>query len=215
MFDKNNFAQILKEINETYNSQRDFAKRSGINRTYLSQYMNMKLDKPPKPEILSKLAKASNDITDYENLMLICGYIDKNMETTEIFKKIFNKYLPLLKKLNLSNELLNLIYKMTVENKPTEYSNEFNLLVSKLPKEKQDNIYGIYSKILAETNEIMESMINNIKLSTKYYTNNYEKDDLEFRFAYHKEAEGLTDEEIADALRFYKEMKNKLNKDKK
>lgn len=34
----------------------------------------------------------------------------------------------------------------------------------------------------------------------------------EFEFAYHKEMEGLTDEEIADALRFYKEMKNKVNK---
>ena len=32
----------------------------------------------------------------------------------------------------------------------------------------------------------------------------------EYNFAYHKETEGLTDEEIADALRFYKEMKNKM-----
>ena len=31
-----------------------------------------------------------------------------------------------------------------------------------------------------------------------------------YTYAYHKEGEGLTDEEIADALRFYKEMKNKL-----
>lgn len=29
----------------------------------------------------------------------------------------------------------------------------------------------------------------------------------EFKFAYHKEIEGLTDEEIADALRFYKKIK--------
>ena len=39
---------------------------------------------------------------------------------------------------------------------------------------------------------------------------NYDKDEQEFRFAYHKEMEGLTDEEIADALRFYKEMKKKV-----
>ncbi len=32
----------------------------------------------------------------------------------------------------------------------------------------------------------------------------------EYNFAYHKETEGLTDEEVADALRFYKEMKNKM-----
>lgn len=36
----------------------------------------------------------------------------------------------------------------------------------------------------------------------------------DFKFAYHKEAEGLTEEEISDALRFYKEMKKRVNKDK-
>lgn len=41
---------------------------------------------------------------------------------------------------------------------------------------------------------------------------NYDKDEQEFKFAYHKEMEGLTDEEIADALRFYKEMKKKYSK---
>ncbi len=36
----------------------------------------------------------------------------------------------------------------------------------------------------------------------------------EFTFAYHKEAEGLTDEEIADAIRFYKQIKyGKNNKE--
>ena len=44
---------------------------------------------------------------------------------------------------------------------------------------------------------------------------NYDKDEQECPFAYHKEMEGLTDEEIADALRFYKEMKKKVEKNKK
>lgn len=43
---------------------------------------------------------------------------------------------------------------------------------------------------------------------------NYDKDEQEFRFAYHKEMEGLTDEEIADALRFYKKMKKRVKGDK-
>lgn len=78
MFDKNKFAQILKNITETYDSQRDFSKKSGINRTYLSQYMNMKLDDPPKPKTLERLANASNGITNYNELMEICGYIEDN-----------------------------------------------------------------------------------------------------------------------------------------
>lgn len=43
---------------------------------------------------------------------------------------------------------------------------------------------------------------------------NYDKEEQEFRFAYHKEMEGLSEEEIADALKFYKEMKKRINKDK-
>lgn len=40
-------------------------------------------------------------------------------------------------------------------------------------------------------------------------------DDIEkFRFAFHKETEGMTDEEIKDALRFYKEMKNRIKGEK-
>ena len=44
---------------------------------------------------------------------------------------------------------------------------------------------------------------------------NYDKDEQEFRFAYHKEMEGLTDEEIADALRFYKQIKYGKTDEKK
>lgn len=41
-----------------------------------------------------------------------------------------------------------------------------------------------------------------------------DSEDKEFRFAYHKETEGMTDEEIKDALRFYKEMKNRIKGEK-
>lgn len=34
----------------------------------------------------------------------------------------------------------------------------------------------------------------------------------EFKFAYHKETEGLSDEEILDALKAYKEIKEKIQK---
>ena len=50
--------------------------------------------------------------------------------------------------------------------------------------------------------------------SHKNAKNKIDKDEQEFRFAYHKEMEGLTDKEIADALRFYKEMKKRVKGDK-
>lgn len=43
---------------------------------------------------------------------------------------------------------------------------------------------------------------------------NIDEDEKEFRFAFHKETEGMTDEEIKDALRFYKEMKNRIKGEK-
>lgn len=78
MFNKNEFANLIKKIKETYNTQEEFAKKSGVGRTYLSQYMNMKLEYPPKPKILEKLAASSNGITSYPDLMTICGYQENN-----------------------------------------------------------------------------------------------------------------------------------------
>lgn len=65
-------------------------------------------------------------------------------------------------------------------------------------------------EVLIKLSEIFNCSIDYLMCKTDI--RNYDKDEQEFRFAYHKEMEGLTDEEIADALRFYKEMKNKVNK---
>lgn len=43
---------------------------------------------------------------------------------------------------------------------------------------------------------------------------NYNDDEKEFRFAYHKEMEGLTEQEIKEALEFYKMVKNKSKENK-
>ncbi len=98
MFDKNKFALILKSINDTYNSQRDFSQKSEINRTYLSQYMNMKLDEPPTPKLLEKLAEASNGVTNYDELMTVCGYKEENIES--IVYNIYKRLIDLAKKIN-------------------------------------------------------------------------------------------------------------------
>lgn len=90
MFDKNKFANIIKNIKELYNSQEEFSEKSEIGRTYLSQYMNMKLDDPPKPKILQKLADASKGIISYDELMKICGYVDNtdNKELINLYNQL-------------------------------------------------------------------------------------------------------------------------------
>ena len=49
MFNKDDFAEILTKIYKTYNNQRDFADATGVNRAYLSRYMNKKINNPPSP----------------------------------------------------------------------------------------------------------------------------------------------------------------------
>lgn len=117
MFNKIKFAQIIKNIKETYTSQEEFSKKSGIGRTYLSQYMNMKLDEPPKPKILEKLASASNGITNYNELMNICGYIEGSKQLNdyknyELFSKMWDEYFRNRKELSLSYKENNIVHEL-------------------------------------------------------------------------------------------------------
>ncbi len=75
MFNKKVFSDILKKIYKTYKNQREFADATGVNRGYLSQYINLKLDNPPSPKILKGISDASKGITNYDELMQICGHI--------------------------------------------------------------------------------------------------------------------------------------------
>jgi len=74
MFNKEEFSRILLKIQANYNNQEDFAKYSGIGRTSISQYINCKIEIPPKPHLLEKLADASKGITNYNELLWVCGY---------------------------------------------------------------------------------------------------------------------------------------------
>ncbi len=74
-------------------------------------------------------------------------------------------------------------------------------------EEAEKEFYKKFNQALIPAKKLLLSL-NKSKIIHNYK----DKDEQEFRFAYHKEMEGLTDEEIADALRFYKEMKKKVNK---
>ena len=76
MFKKESFASTLSKINSTYGSMTEFGKKADLDRGYISKYINKKLENPPSPEILKKIAEASNGIVSYYELMEICDYID-------------------------------------------------------------------------------------------------------------------------------------------
>ena len=87
MFDKLTFKKIL-EAALGDRKITEYADESGVNRTYLSKYLNLRLDSPPGPEIIKRLAeKAHNNIT-YEDLMSVAGFLPNINQT----RKLEGKY---------------------------------------------------------------------------------------------------------------------------
>ncbi|MHB1126521.1 MAG: hypothetical protein ACYC2T_06120 [Bacillota bacterium] len=74
MFNETRFADLLhKAIGERTTTQ--YADLTGVNRTYISKLLNKKLNSPPSPEIIKRLASmAFNEIT-YEEFMAAAGHI--------------------------------------------------------------------------------------------------------------------------------------------
>lgn len=97
MFNKQEFSNILQKINSTYTTMTEFAQKAAFDRTYISKYINMRLNNPPTPKILEKISNASNDVVTYNELMRICGYISLKELTrttypgisTEVWKLLF------------------------------------------------------------------------------------------------------------------------------
>ena len=52
MFNIEKFSEVLQKISDSYHSISDFSETSEVNRTYLSKYINKKLNAPPSPKVL-------------------------------------------------------------------------------------------------------------------------------------------------------------------
>lgn len=86
--------------------------------------------------------------------------------------------------------------------------------------ESSKSVIGLYEsetrkpslEILIKLSEIFNCSIDYILCKTD--VRNFDKDEQSFKFAYQKEMEGLSEQEIADALRFYKEMKKRAQSSK-
>ncbi|KXS37986.1 MAG: hypothetical protein AWU54_2248 [Candidatus Frackibacter sp. T328-2] len=75
MFNKERFKNLIKKA-QGDRTQREFAKDSGVNRTYISKIINKKLDSPPNPEILKELSKVAQNNVTYQDLMEAAGYLE-------------------------------------------------------------------------------------------------------------------------------------------
>lgn len=73
-FNKVDFSTILRNARGNRDNEQ-YAKESGVSRTYISMYLNMKRNSAPFPEILLKLANVAHNGVSYETLMQAAGYI--------------------------------------------------------------------------------------------------------------------------------------------
>lgn len=84
MFDKEKISDILKSIIQHFDSLRDFSSECNVNRTTISKLVRKELNKPPKPDILKKIADNSKGVTTYDELMAVCGYINESQKLDKI-----------------------------------------------------------------------------------------------------------------------------------
>lgn len=89
-FNKDLFAGLLKKCIGD-DSIQGFSERASIDRTYLSKYVNKRLDNPPKPEILKRIALACGGKVSYKELMEASGYmIDFNSNDSDISSEVYH-----------------------------------------------------------------------------------------------------------------------------
>lgn len=169
MFNKEKFAEIIKNISKTYDNQRDFSAFSEINRTYLSKYMNMKLEEPPKPVILQKLADASKGITSYEELMFVCGYTNSCSLNKDKEKYVFEQYTPRLEYIGLSKEKINELRDIYLGNTRSNFDN-INIVqfLDKFPPSQRDDLERIWDELFNLSASKLEEKISQYYMCPVY-----------------------------------------------
>ena len=88
-FERITFSNILKTLRDYYGSVSKLANISGVDRTYLSKYINFSTAEPPSPKILRKIVSASDGLFTYLELMYFCGYFtEEEYDILYKYKKI-------------------------------------------------------------------------------------------------------------------------------
>lgn len=85
MFDKIKFKELLEKARGNRTIQK-YAEESGVSRAYISKYINLRLDNPPNPDVIKRLADAAYNGITYEDLMEAAGYIQNSDVIDEAIK---------------------------------------------------------------------------------------------------------------------------------
>ncbi len=114
-FDKKVFSKILIKIKNNYGSINKMAEATGITSAYISKLIRLIYKKAPSPEILKKIADNSKGVVSYYELLIVCGYIDKNLFSDDASEFIRNNLngesnvlfnIPIISKISLGNSII-------------------------------------------------------------------------------------------------------------
>ncbi|SNU09761.1 Helix-turn-helix [Lachnospiraceae bacterium] len=72
-FNKEEFSELLEKA-KGGRSQNEFARDCGISPAYLNRYIKKKVEKPPIPSTINKIAKASVNNIAYKDFLFAAGY---------------------------------------------------------------------------------------------------------------------------------------------
>lgn len=177
MFEQKKFSIILSKIVDLYGSTVAFASSAQVGRSYLSKYINMKIPSPPTPKILEKIANASRGITNYDELMGICGYLNSNTSEQIISNKIFDDNLFLLDKYHLDNSDLEHLKKILINRNEKQANivsqiNNFAEQISISSFDENLTIVDLYNDLI-KINENISNKLVNLRHSVLNSNTNY------------------------------------------
>lgn len=222
MFNKENFSKILQKINSSYETMTEFAQKADFDRTYISKYINQKLDNPPTPKILEKIANASNGVTTYTELMEMCGYIDLHTVFLQTKEKkdtnlcYWNKedLVSIGFKRNDVEELCRLANSNLLDR-----SKKISTILNKYPKELLENFYN---KAIKQTQLIpnsisLETILKKLVQFIEKNEDPVEKHSNDFRMASYNgiDTEGLDEQDIKEINAFVEFIKQKKKNNNK
>lgn len=151
MFNKEIFSKILSDIHGNYENMTEFAKAAAFDRSYISKYIHKRLDNPPSPKILERIANASKGITTYNELMFICGYTDQYQNKDDYLESedLFNSMMYKLNDAKLSTHELSQLKNICLHNTRNDEANmSINEFINKFPEKLQTKILNFYNEFL-------------------------------------------------------------------
>lgn len=118
MFDKCGFKDLLIKARGNRNNK-EYADNSGVSRAYISGYINEKIEQPPSPSILRRLADVAYNGVTYADFMHYAGLESQPINSEKENRDFYKIYADDIEKALTSEEqrIFYILYRKISQNK--------------------------------------------------------------------------------------------------